>query len=139
MSNRFYYLRDSKSIQINEDKSHTKGNPVAVVMTKIDKERGVVQYAVASAHPKDNFVKSMARHIVSERLTGTDKRNKLKGSRRGCVHEIPVAVISGHEITKAVMSDISKSTDVPERLRKLADEWLAGAMLPREAAIKTEA
>lgn len=121
--NRIYYLRNDRNTAHGG-----RGEPVAVIVTKIDRTKDVIRYAVATVHPNDSFNKVMARHIATERLEGKDRRGKPKSLRRGNgASEIPGVPATGHEITRLVMQDICSDEFHPVRVRDLANEWLDNA------------
>lgn len=119
MSYRYYYLRDVSNTERNGDGSpKTRGVPRAVVKTFVDRQANEIRYSFAIANPKDGFVKSTGRLIVTGRF---DKQPiTIKG--------VPG---SGHEISKAVLRDLLKQDGIPKRVRKLAEDWLTRADLPR--------
>lgn len=134
---RIYYLRNRDNAIVRADMSHTRGDPVAVIMTEIDAgevganpPRYVVNYAIAAVHPKDKFVKAIAKRIASGRLKTVSRSGKAYATGdRGTLfgQEISNAVRSkdGHWITTLVMRRIFASKGLSENVRGLAGDWLA--------------
>ncbi len=130
MSVRIYYLRDRRNIRTREDGSCTRGNPIACVVTEVDKGTGTIRYAVSTLHPpftdKDGafvtpkFDKTLSKRIATGRLT----------KRATVLQGVPG---SGHEITLKVMRHIAENTTAVT-LRNLAREWVEMASRPRAAA-----
>lgn len=127
MTSKFYYLRDKKNLQKKSDGGYTRGNPVAVIATSVDVDKKLVHYAIASTHPKDHFVKSLGRQIVSGRLEVTPIELMALDD---------AAIRSGHEITKAVMLDIvnNASSRANTMTLQAAKTWLKMAETPKAAA-----
>jgi hypothetical protein len=129
MSVRIYYLRDHENIRTRTDGSHTRGNPVACVVTEVDKKTGTIRYAVSTLHPPfldksgavvtPRFDKLLSKRIATGRLT--KKPTTLQG--------VPG---SGHEITLKVMCHIADNTKAAT-LRNLAIDWVKAASKPRAA------
>lgn len=131
MNERIYYLRTPNRNQVNKDGQTvvTRGDPLAIVMTYVDRTNNTVSYALAAAHPKESFRKSMAKTIVTGRLN----------THPVVLNGVPE---SGHKITEMVMKDIFASdvvgkVKVSSRVRDLASEWLTNAAVPREDARPT--
>lgn len=124
MSTKYYYLRDKSNLQKKNDGSFTRGNPIAVIATTVDVENKLVHYAVASAHPKDHFVKSLGRHIAAGRLEVAPVKLLALDKE---------AICSGHEITKAVIFDIVNNAASKSNTKTLtaAKDWLKAAELPK--------
>lgn len=121
MSTRFVYLRDLSTRRSTPKGRTTRGVPVAVIMTNVDRENGMVSYAIAAAHPKDHFNKSLGRKIAAGRLKANGAHIKIE----------PTA--NGHEINTAVMNDIYLvATDVSERVKEFANKWLTMARIPKD-------
>jgi hypothetical protein len=126
MNERIYYLRGPNNIHrsSNGEEKVTRGDPVAVVMTYVDRASNTVRYALAAVHPKECFVKSMAKKIVLGRLN----------VRPVILNGVPE---TGHKITEMVMRDIFASdmvgnVKISPRVRNLAADWLAQAARPRD-------
>lgn len=113
---RYYYLRDGKNIQKRKDGTFTKGNPLVLIASEVDRLSSTIRYAIAAVHPKDNFVRAKAIHIVKERLA--KKPIVLQGLPKG-----------GYEILRKIMSDLFANDEhtVSRRVRKLALNWLEQA------------
>jgi hypothetical protein len=133
---RIYYLR---SIPRQDQK---RGDPIACLMTSVDRAGNVIKYSLATMHPKDDFKKEIGRKIASGRL----KENPaLVWSEN-----MPT---SGHIISRMIMQDIVDRFDhstrfkreyilrtygntwsyhIPARVAKSAQRWLDEANKPRE-------
>lgn len=132
MSVRIYYLRDNENIRTRTDGSRTRGNPIACVVTDVDKAAGTIRYAVSTLHPPfrdksgalvtPRFDKELSKLIASGRLE--KKATVIQG--------VPG---SGHEITLAVMRHIAANTTAVT-LRELAREWVEVASRPRAASVR---
>lgn len=119
MSTRFVYLRDL-STRRHTSKGHTRGVPVAVIMTDVNREQGTVSYAVAAAHPKDHFNKGLGRKIAAGRMKENATTLDIE----------PGA--NGHDINTAVMNDIYLVSKVSERVKEFASKWLTMARIPKD-------
>ena len=120
MASRYYYLRDLSKTERNVDGSpKTRGVPVAVIKTSVNRDTNEIHFAFAIANPKDGFVKSTARMIVSGRL---EKHPFV----------IPGVPGNGHDISKVVVRSFLDQEGIPMRVRKLALNWLARAELPKD-------
>lgn len=121
MATRIMYVRE-KNVQEKKFRNNglpRRGNPVACVMTTVDKDNDQIRYAFSATHPKDNFVKSLSKHIAKKRLESEHVR---------VLNGVPA---TGHDITVKVMQDILDTTTAV-RLRTLVAEWLDAAALPAE-------
>jgi len=126
MALRIYYLRDNVNVRRKDDGSMSRGNPVACVVTSVNRENGTIRYAVSTLHPPymedgklitPHFDRELSKKIASGRLA--KKPLVLQG--------IPG---SGHEITMKVMQHIAANTTAVT-LRSLAQEWVRTASVPR--------
>jgi hypothetical protein len=148
MTPKITYLRDRSTARVDKVGTRHRAEPVAVVVSDVNRENRMIRYAVAMVHPSETFRKEFARHIALERLNGLGKNDKPKAQRLGrsakscsgarmVVREelsggsltspgtvrLPLPE-SGHELTCLVMRDIFASVDLPDRLRNLACDWL---------------
>ena len=121
MGNRLYYLRDKKNIRTLDTGAKTRGNPVSLIVSTVDKEHNRISYAVAVSHPKDHFDKQRAIVIASGRLA----KKPIVIENQDLTH------MRGHEITMKIMQHIVENNLPHTNLRKLAVEWLKGAEVPR--------
>lgn len=133
MSNRVYYLRDKTNICQKADGSFTRGNPVACVMTTVDRVCGNIKYAVSAVHPKYNFDRALARTIAAGRLEVKPIIIPLQGDRDPVSKKV---IANSHAITKSVMQHIyeANSRDMKGEssvLRQRSFEWLERAALPK--------
>lgn len=122
--NRIYYIRDHKNIRQQDDGSFTRGNPIAIIVTELNKVDNTIKYAVSVAHSKDSFSKKMGRQIAEGRL------NKKPIILAG----IPE---NGHKITEKVMKDFVSSWrpwDTENPARTFANEWIERAAVAKNAA-----
>ena len=131
MSGRIYYLRDQNNVQVRANGFRTRGNPVAIVVSRVDRVNGQIHYGFAAVHPKDCFVKTRARQIASGRLEDTTSKYH---------YTIDVADIpnTGHEISRIILSDIAENDflyngapEIPNRVRRLAKQWVDNSLAPR--------
>ena len=143
MSVKYVYVRDRKNIQTRPNGTTTRGNPIAIVGTEIDRERNAIYYAVASTHKKDHFVKERAREIVCGRLNvlGGDLGNTDRGVLSGDEVKRVLELHNGHEITKLIMKEVIRLSKLPSHMRKvptrvgrLCEEWLKYAQLAKAEA-----
>lgn len=96
---RFMYLRDQNQAPIG-----------CLAILLLNKK--LVQYGVSVQNPIDEFDRTLARDLAAGRIL----TNPGMVSARG---------LSGiHDITRAVMSDLSKDSDAPERAQRAAKRWL---------------
>lgn len=126
VATRLFYLRDKINLQKKKDGTSTRGNPIALIASKVDFEAKVITYQVATAYQKteidpfnhksktygDTFVKSLGRRIATERLAA--KPIKISEAN----------VASGHDIISEIMIDIEYNDNLPYRTRALATDWL---------------
>ena len=127
--NRIYYLRDRTNICQKTDGSFTRGNPVACVITTVDRALCSVKYAVSAIHPKYNFDRALARIIASGRLE----------VKPVVVQSTKEMMASSHLITKSVMQHIYDTNQRGIKgsssvLRQRSQEWLERAALPKVVA-----
>jgi hypothetical protein len=120
MTTRYFYLRDNKNRQLRSNGTLTRGNPVAILISEVNRTDDTISYALAVSHPQDGFMKSRGRQIVSGRLM--DKPFVINGVPTGC-----------HMITRAIMNNIvelyaQRGKDViPHRVYNAAKSWLSDA------------
>jgi len=133
---RTYYLR---SIPRQGQK---RGDPIACLMTSLDRAGNVIKYSIATMHPKDEFKKALGRKIAEGRLQDSPAIV--------FVEKMPE---SGHVINRMIMNDIlcrfeevsclSKgylerqyknkwAYHIPARVAKAAKQWIANADKPRQ-------
>jgi hypothetical protein len=128
---RVYYLRDKKNIHIRPNGLPTRGNPIACVVSEIDRENDSIKYSFSIAHPAtktcpgERFDKAIARKIATNRLvSGLDR----------CTYSIVGCPKGGHDINRKVMAHIAANTTA-KSLRDLAAEWLRNADAPRPVPV----
>lgn len=121
MPTKICYLRDHKNIHQKKDGTYTRGNPIAVLITEIDREQNITRYAYATVHPSDCFNKKQGRNIAFARL----KKNPLV---------VEGALTKSHDINNSVMRDLfaSPSEKVSNRLRAAIGDWLSSHNGPRD-------
>lgn len=134
---RTYYLRTAPR------NGQKRGDPIACLMTSIDRDNKAIKYSISAAHPKDEFRKALGRTIAAGRLTSSPKF--ILGS-------VPT---SGHDVSRLIMTDIvgrieqvsrfkrdyiqrtygnEWSYHLPARVGAAAQRWLDDApLLKREA------
>jgi hypothetical protein len=124
--NRIFYLRENPTLILNDNGTYrlTRGNPVAIIMSNVDREEGCINYSIAILNRKDVFSKDLARHIATKRL-------------EICPTVITGAPETGHEIKKKIMEDLSNNSYVrniliPRRIHKIIDSWLKFAEKPKQ-------
>lgn len=101
MKARIYYLRSAKK---NQD---GRGDPIACLMSEVDREANAIRYSIAAAHPQDEFSKGVGRKIAAGRLELSPRI--LTGVN------IPT---SGHQISRVIMGDIIDQVDMIATLSK---------------------
>jgi hypothetical protein len=116
---RIYYLRNDKNIRLKPNGEFTKGNPIGVIVSEIDRETNTIRYELACVHKRDHFVKRRGFDIAYGRL--------LK--QPFIIQGVPK---TGHEITTRIMNDIFANDRGTYAARKLAREWLEKASKSRE-------
>lgn len=136
---RIFYIRDRSNILLKEDNTYTRGDPVALVLTDVDRERNIIRYSLVAMRMPMH--KKLAKFIAEERLHGVDARDRDKSMRnpkRTSKRTHPAAVSlsvlvpnTRHEIMKLVMLDIFKTDSLPRHINVLAGDWLAFAKLPK--------
>jgi len=99
-SNRIMFLRASN------------GHPVGAIAIRLVKGKSVAKYQFSVLNPKDNFDRAVARQLALGRLV-----------------EKPISVnlpeeANMHDISGAVMADLSERSDVPSRAQKAASLWI---------------
>ena len=133
---RTYYLR---SIPRQGQK---RGDPIACLMTSLDRAGNVIKYSIATMHPKDEFKKALGRKIAEGRLQDSPAIV--------FVEKMPE---SGHVISRMIMNDILARFEevsclskgylerqyknkwayhIPARVAKAAKQWIANADKPRQ-------
>jgi hypothetical protein len=127
MTTRYFYLRDNNNRQPRANGKITRGNPIAILISEVNRMNNTISYAFAVAHPQDSFNKNLGRRIVSARLEDPKKSFVIQGVPAGC-----------HEITRVIMNDIIYKASYPElcghglvphRVRDAAAAWLLDAVL----------
>jgi hypothetical protein len=122
MTTRYFYLRDNKNRQPRSNGTLTRGNPVAILISEVNRTNNTISYALAVSHPKDSFMKELGRHIVNARLQDPEKSFVIHGVPTGC-----------HQITRVIMNDLIDRAAkfgkeiVPHRVRNAAKAWLSDA------------
>ena len=112
MTARIYYLRSAKK---NQD---GRGDPIACLMSEVDREASAIRYSIAAAHKQDEFSKPIGRKITAGRLEMSPR--VLTGVK------IPT---SGHDISRVIMGDIIQQVDLLTTLSKkdieehFANKW----------------
>lgn len=122
MLKKIYYLRDPETGWKKKDGSYTRGDPVVVIVTELDKDFNCVRYGVSAVNPKDSFNKKLGIHIATERLQKKPNTVQFKSNLSG---------LKGHDINKAVIAHIFETTQ-GQRVEQIALEWLERAEKPRE-------
>jgi hypothetical protein len=152
---RFYYLRQSEDIvRVRRDlmgrsteKIVRAGTPLALIGSTVDRDKGVIRFALAIVHPDDNFCKKTARNYVKANLIRrpftTDLPRDAKGYEINCA--VMNAILSDEENDHIVDQLEANKCFAPKKrgaeertiaewayghlqhtgLRKLANEWLA--------------
>jgi hypothetical protein len=100
MTTRYFYLRDNENRQPRGNGTLTRGNPIAILISEVDRTANTIKYAFAVAHPQDSFMKDLGRRIVSARLQDPKKS-----------FTIPLVVGADgkpncHDITRSILNDI---------------------------------
>jgi hypothetical protein len=132
---RTYYLREEPR------QGQKRGDPIACLISKVDRENDRIEYAVSTGHPKDTYLKVRGRLIASGRL---------EVHARVLTQEVPK---SGHDISRIILTDLidqMKSVrkhkkefikrhygddwffSIPDRVVAAAERWLAFASLPKQ-------
>lgn len=132
---RTYYLR---SIPRQGQK---RGDPIACLMTSIDRAGNVIKYSIATMHPKDDFKKNLGRKIAEGRL-----------KEHPAIVFVESMPTSGHVISRLIMADIVARFEqvskfqreyimrtygnnwayhIPARVAKAAKQWIDDANKPR--------
>ncbi len=101
MKNRFMYL------SLNQRR-------VSCIVMQVDRVRNTVRYALSCLHDSDSFDREVAQSLALSRLNGNDSREVALPHNA-----------SGHQISVAVMKNISRNSSAPTKARRAADRWLA--------------
>jgi hypothetical protein len=112
-TNRFVYLRDRTNIQKKANGEYTRGDPVACVLTEMNRDKCELRYSIAIVHPKDHFVKALGRKIATARM-----------NINPIVLENMSKTAGGHEIHRTVMLDLCNAEEVSNRVKELACDWV---------------
>jgi hypothetical protein len=133
---RTYYLRNVPR------PNQKRGDPIACLMTSIDRAGNVIKYSLATMHPKDDFKKDLGRKIAAGRL-----------EENPAIVWVEAMPTSGHIISRMIMTDIVARFEqaskfnrdyilrtygnnwayhIPARVAKAAQRWLDDSMKPRE-------
>ena len=103
-------MKINRRIMYLRDNSFT---PVGCVAISVSKNGKQVRYQCSILNPSDKFERSLARHIALGRLLEKPIRiNGWDGNQ------------NKYEITLAVMYDIVKSKNIPNRAKKAAKNWI---------------
>jgi hypothetical protein len=97
---RIMYLRDSSD------------RPVGCLAIRLIRSRGVAEYNYSVQNPVDNFERAMGRQLAIGRMV-----------------EAPLSVrisknVDMHQVSLAVMTDLSSTKGAPTRAVKAAQQWL---------------
>lgn len=138
MTIRYFYLRDNHNRQARSNGTTTRGNPIAILISEVDRDTNTIAYAFSVSHPADSFEKDRGRIIVNARLRDPKKHYVIHGVPTGC-HDITRAILNDI-LTKAYEEDICKKMKgpktpqiIPYRVRVAAKLWLEDAAVVREA------
>lgn len=94
------------------------GQPVGCIAMSYDKTNRVVKYQVSYLNPRDKFEKKVARDIALGRMDTKPVEVELDSYYKRS------APITSHDITKAVMNDISLKKSASSRASKAVNRWL---------------
>jgi hypothetical protein len=131
---RTYYLRSETK------QGQKRGDPVACLMSEIDRTAGTIKYALSIGHPKDNFFKSRGRMIAAARLT--ERPRVLHMNVPTCGHDISRIIMADMVDNMNVVNRYSKEYierlhandwfyHIPSRVIVSAGRWLQQAALPK--------
>lgn len=102
MSRRIMYLRSSH------------GQPIGCIAISVERNSATVQYQISVLNPRDNFNRSVARHLAIGRLVENPRSINIKKSA------------NMHDVSSAVMQDIvcNGKNLFPSRAIKSAKLWI---------------
>jgi hypothetical protein len=121
---RTYYLRAEPK------PGQKRGDPIACLMSQIDRAADVIRYALAVGHPKDDFFKSRGRMIAAARLQDRPRPIYTKMPQ------------SGHDISRVIMNDIVAQIKLCDRYglkfvqRHHAGDWFYHMPLRIQEAVQ---
>lgn len=134
---RTYYLRQEPR------PGQKRGDPIACLISKVDREKSRIEYAVSTGHTKDTYRKDRGRLIAGGRLNANP---------RILTQAVPK---SGHDISRIIMMDLIDQMNsvrkhkkefierhygndwffhIPDRVVQAAERWLQLAALPKPNA-----